>query len=330
MQSFPVSSSILSAPPIAAFVAQQYGLANVTCQLLKAGINHTYLVLSASGKYIFRIYSYQWRSDVEIMEEIKLLQHLRDNSMNVSVAIPDVQGSFIQNIPAPEGERKAVLFTFATGEKVHFFTAEQHYKAGVTMAEMHRHTEKMQLNRIQYTPEILITESLEKLRPYISFDTEEIGYMQTAKQKLLTILNTADTTAIRHGIVHMDMWFDNMNITDDGNITLFDFDFCGNSWLVADVAYYILQLYAVETDEQIFIEKKNSFLQGYESITRLTDEEKRLMPALGASSYFFYLGVQCERFENWANVFVSDTYLKRFITIRVKRWLDLCDRVKLC
>jgi len=40
------------------------------------------------------------------------------------------------------------------------------------------------------------------------------------------------------------------------------------------------------------------------------------------SVYFFYLGVQCQRFDNWSNVFINELYLKRFINLRVKRWAD--------
>ena len=43
---------------------------------------------------------------------------------------------------------------------------------------------------------------------------------------------------------------------------------------------------------------------------------------LAESIYFFYLGVQCKRFDNWSNTFLNDLYLKRFINLRVKRWFD--------
>jgi Ser/Thr protein kinase RdoA (MazF antagonist) len=77
MQKFPVISSILSADHIGLLVAKMYSLVgNVSCRLLKTGINHTYLAEDQTGKFIFRVYSLNWRSDLEINEEIRLLKLL--------------------------------------------------------------------------------------------------------------------------------------------------------------------------------------------------------------------------------------------------------------
>jgi len=106
--------------------------------------------------------------------------------------------------------------------------------------------------------------------------------------------------------------------------SLFDFDFCGNGWLGLDPAYYILQLHNIERDEQVRKLKVEHFLQGYESVTPLTNEERRLLPVLGLSIYFFYLGgVQCRRFDNWSNSFLNEDYLKRFINTLIKKYYDL-------
>jgi Ser/Thr protein kinase RdoA (MazF antagonist) len=63
-------------------------------------------------------------------------------------------------------------------------------------------------------------------------------------------------------------------------------------------------------------------MDGYESVTPVSDEEKRLLPALGVSMYFFYLGVQAQRFDNWSNVFLNETYLKRFISLLVRKYFE--------
>ncbi|MOA08421.1 homoserine kinase [compost metagenome] len=122
----------------------------------------------------------------------------------------------------------------------------------------------------------------------------------------------------------MDIWFDNLNIDENNEITLFDFDFCGNGWLCTDIAYYILQLHNIEKyEEKEYQPKVNSFLKGYESVIKISDEEKRLLPALGVSMYIFYLGIQCQRYENWSNQFLSENYLKRFINGLIKRYYEI-------
>ncbi|MBI3232660.1 MAG: hypothetical protein HYZ42_01225 [Bacteroidetes bacterium] len=64
-------------------------------------------------------------------------------------------------------------------------------------------------------------------------------------------------------------------------------------------------------------------MEGYESICPVSDEEKRMIPMLGLSLYMFYLGVQCQRYDNWSNSFLSENYLKRFINGIVVRYGDI-------
>ena len=74
MQNFPVTSSILSATHVGLFLQDNYGFsAAATCKLLKTGINHSYLITDGGIKYVFRLYSLNWRTREEIAEEIRLL-----------------------------------------------------------------------------------------------------------------------------------------------------------------------------------------------------------------------------------------------------------------
>lgn len=319
MQPFPVVCSTLSATYMATFLQQQYGLgAATTCRILRAAINHAYLVTDGEQKYVFRVYSYNWRTELEITEEIGLLRLLNENHIPVSYALPDAKGHFIQHIPAPEGMRMAVLFSYAKGEKVLNYSPELHYKLGVIMARMHSVTLDLPFNRVEYTPAVLLIDSFEKLKQFLAAGTEEMQWMQKAQQQLLQLFNKASASSLRNGVVHMDIWFDNLNIHNNEDITLFDFDFCGTGWLLLDVAYYQLQLFHIEKDPEQHQAKLSSFLKGYESITPLSEAEKLMIPAASVSMYFFYLGVQCQRFENWTNTFLNETYLKRYINILVK------------
>jgi Ser/Thr protein kinase RdoA (MazF antagonist) len=260
---------------------------------------------------------------VEITEEIRLLNYLKQHDIPVSYPIPDKESLYIQTLNAPEGDRFAVLFSYAYGEKLLNYSAETHFRVGKLMAEMHIVTNNMTLHRVSYTPEILLVDSIKQIEKFLPGDTKEMEFMQSAQRYLLQELLKVNVGGLRQGVVHLDIWFDNINIADENKITIFDFDFCGNGWLCLDIAYYILQVNSVERDESACTLKVNSFLEGYESVIKLSDEEKRLIPMLGVSLYFFYLGVQCQRYENWSNSFFSEMYLKRFINALVKRYFDL-------
>ncbi|WP_069661348.1 phosphotransferase enzyme family protein [Arcticibacter eurypsychrophilus] len=323
MEIFPVISSILSADHIGLLVANKYGLADdVSCTLLKTGINHSYLVEDITSKFVFRLYSLNWRSDLEINEEIRLLNVLKEKGISVSFPLKDVDDNYIQYLEAPEGMRQGVLFSFAEGNKQLNFSADLHLKVGEEMARIHQATFNLKLERVTYTPKIVLEDSLLKLQKFLAADSDEIAWMVAAQQYLLNEINKADLTQLRSGSVHLDIWFDNMNITNDGQITIFDFDFCGNGWLCYDIAYYILQLHSTEKDISQSDLKVEYFLRGYESVTKITDEERRMLPIIGVSLYFFYLGVQCQRYDNWSNVFLSETYLKRFINVMVRKFFE--------
>jgi Ser/Thr protein kinase RdoA (MazF antagonist) len=324
MAPFPVSSSIVATAALGPFLAKQYGLTTTaTCQLLKAGISHTYLLVDGETRYIFRLYTLDWRRQTEILEEVRLLQLLQENGIPVSYALPDQSGAYIQDVPAPEGLRYGVLFSHAAGEKLFTFSPEMHTHIGEVMGRMHQLTHNLLLERETYTPGRLLVDSFVYLRQRLPADSDEMHFMQRAQVYLLNELRQADTTQLRQGVVHLDIWFDNVHIDQNYRVTLFDFDFCGNGWLCLDVAYYILQIHSTEKDEQERDRKIEAFLAGYESVTPLTSEEKRLLPMLGVTLYFFYLGVQCQRYENWSNVFLNETHLKRFVNLLVKKYFDL-------
>ncbi|MEO5683738.1 MAG: phosphotransferase [Chitinophagaceae bacterium] len=323
MNILPVINSTLSPDAIAVFVKNVYKLgAVVSARILKTGISHTYLIIDEDGQYVFRVYSLNWRTEKEIEEELRLLNLLKENRLPVSYPIADVQGGYIQPLVAPEGLRFGVMFSFAKGEKMLNMPAELHYKIGEIMANLHKVTQDTRLERVHYTADVLLTRSFEQLKQFLPADTEEMIYMQSLQKYLQEAFSAADTKKLRTGIVHLDIWFDNMSVSDSGDITLFDFDFCGNGWLLLDIAYYLLQLHSTEKDEHECLQKKDSFIKGYESVAIISEEEKRLLPAAGVSLYFFYLGVQCSRYNNWSNVFLNELYLRRFINLLVKKWAD--------
>jgi len=325
MTLFPVTSSILSATHLDAFLQEKYDLSDdTTCSLVRAGINHTYLVADHGIKYVFRVYSLNWRTQTEITEEIRLLNELKQNNVPVSYPVADKNDNYIQTLNAPEGERFGILFSFAAGEKLHLIPAETHFRIGALMAQIHSVTQNMRLDRVQYTPQVLLQEPMGQLAKFLPEDTDEMGFMRTTQEHLLEIIAAASTSHIRSGVVHLDMWFDNLNVAADNQVIVFDFDFCGNGWLCLDLAYYMMQLHNVEKYEvKDYQPKVDSFLAGYESVSAISDEEKRLLPALGVSLYFFYLGIQCRRYDNWSNTFLNENYLKRFINGLVKRYYDI-------
>lgn len=316
---FPVISSVLSEIHLGKFIRDHYALGTtVVCRLIKTFVNDTYEITTDVDKYIFRVYSSGWRSEREISEEVRLISTLQLKNIGISYAIADADGKHIQTFQAPEGTRFGVLFSFAAGEKKFNPSAETHYRIGEIMAKIHVTTAGMTLERMDYNAKTLLIDSFEKFKSYLPVHSSEMNLMQSARQYLLKEFEGVKTDKIRRGAVHLDIWADNLHIDNSMNVNIFDFDFCGNGWLCYDIAFYLLMLQSNEPVEEEYRKKSESFLKGYESVTGISDEEKRILPAAATALCFFYLGVQSERF---ATVFFNEEHLKRYVNFRIKKWL---------
>lgn len=324
MAYFPVSNSNLSATHLGLFICEKYDhAAGTRCRFIRAGVNDTYLVEDAADRFVFRVYSLNWRTEKEISEEIRLLGLLREKNIPVAYPIADRAGNMIQVLNAPEGDRFGVLFSYAKGEKLPIYSPAIHEQIGVVLGKLHAATRDLPLERVVYTPHVLLAEPMEQIKKFLAADTPEWAFLESARDFITGQLLRADDSRLRRGAVHLDLWYDNFNISQEGDATLFDFDFCGNGWLCLDLAYYVLQLTNLEKEESERALKLESFWRGYESVVPITEEERRLIPMLGVSLYIFYLGVQCRRYENWSNSFLNESYLKRFINVLVKKYYDL-------
>jgi Ser/Thr protein kinase RdoA (MazF antagonist) len=322
MTHFPVTSTTLSATALEQFVIEKYNLsANATCQLFRTGINHTYFITDGEHKYVLRVYCYNWRSKREIEAEIDLLLLLKQNNISVSYPIPDRNKQFIQDINAPEGLRHAVLFSFAEGGKMRFMDEATCFKIGVLMGQLHKITVDKTCNRVAYNSESLLRQPYVQALQHFPIENHEMQYLKTVCNRISQTLENIDNTKFATGIIHLDIWYDNMNITEENQITIFDFDFCGNGPLILDVAYFCKQLFHIENNKVEYESKKEQFLKGYQSIRLLTVEELQLIPEAGAAIWIFYLGVQSQRFD-WSNVFLTENYLKLMYVARLKSWLD--------
>jgi Ser/Thr protein kinase RdoA (MazF antagonist) len=319
MNVFSVVASILSGEELGAFAIDKYGLnKNSSCQLLRTGINHTYLISENDTKYTLRVYSHNWRSKKEISEEIRLLLFLKDKNVNVSFPIQDRKGEFIQELIAPEGLRYAVLFSYANGKKVRYMDTITCTAVGSLMGQIHVSTSNKEIKRIHYNRNSLLELPYQHAGTFFSEKLPEMEFIKDMCKKIGESFEQSKN--IQPGIVHMDIWYDNMSITDKNEITLFDFDFCGTGFLVLDIAYFCKQLFHIETDKYEYKQKVYSFLEGYQKLRSLSKEEIELIPYAGAAIWIFYLGVQSSRFD-WSNIFLTENYLKMYVD-KMKFWIQ--------
>jgi Ser/Thr protein kinase RdoA (MazF antagonist) len=321
MTLFPVTESTLSANHIEQFLKEKYNLSeNTECKLFRTGMNHLYMINDGDEKFVFRVYTFNWRTKLEVAEELRLLIHLKENNTPVTYPIADKSDELIQEFNAPEGKRYGVLFSFAHGSKNPRFTPETSYLIGQALGEIHKSAENFNLNRITYDTKVLLTDSIKRTKLFFNKPSDEIKFLEQTADYLHKEFAKVDTSNVRHGAVHLDVWFDNMHFGKENEVTIFDFDFCGNGWLCFDISYFLFQLYSTNQNDKDYQMKADSFLKGYETVSEITAEEKRIIPFVCLAIMTFYISMQCDRYDTWSNIFLNEDHLKRFVG-NLKRWV---------
>ncbi|MEM6380374.1 MAG: phosphotransferase, partial [Bacteroidota bacterium] len=239
MPIFPSSSSILSAVHLASWLNETYHFAQeAKCTLIRAGINHHYLVETVSEKYILRVYFYQWRSLNQIQEELDFILSLQQLGQAVAHPIANRNNQYLNTLNAIEGERFAVLFSFALGDYLPNPAPEICFQIGKRMANFHKVSKNQFFKyRKTYGIEALSGWALGEITQRFTKDFQPVQILQKMHQAIESAFNNIDVTTLAQGKIHLDIWYDNMRITADHKITLYDFDNCGNGWFLLDLAY---------------------------------------------------------------------------------------------
>lgn len=227
MKAFPIIASILSPKELGDFILNQYQLEDdFDCTLFRTGVNHTYFLTNKDSKYVIRVYCCNWRTKLEIQEELNLLNLLKSNNISISSPIADKNGDLIQEINAPEGLRYVVLFTFAKGEKMRFMSQETCFAIGSMMAKIHNVTATKRIDRVDYNAEVLMHQAYDKLNVFFSGDLDELKYLKQISSQIENRLEETAFSEDQKGIVHLDIWYDNLSVNKDNEIIIFDFDNC--------------------------------------------------------------------------------------------------------
>src|SRR3954462_3857205 len=182
---FPTIYSTLDAAALAVHITKQYGLGRCTCQLILRGVGDTYKVKAPTSRYILRVYRNTHRTLDQIQSEVELLNALRAAGVSVSHPIPDQAGQYIQTYDAAEGERHAVLFSYAPGEFVTKLSDARLQRLGTELAKLHSIASGITLRheRWNFNIETTLIEPLERVKPWLSAIPDELTWWLHATSK---------------------------------------------------------------------------------------------------------------------------------------------------
>lgn len=289
--------SVVSALSLKPLLASLYKLPfNVEVVYLYQGINDTYQVITPKRQYVLRIYRHNWKSVADIEGEVELLRLLDEHQIPVSYPIPNADGNYVISLDCPEGIRYAVLFSYATGEKIQNLTAEGAKLFGQHLGVMHQLTKNRSIEKLsrQYTVPAIFEFSQKILDKRLKGTTGSDKIHQIAREFEKKI-SADQLNQLPQGICHGDPHHENAFLDKASEkMTLFDFDFCGNGYLHYDLGSF----YKYERDNEL---NKLKFLEGYEQILPLKKEERDLIPYFEVLMRIFHLGARAKNADGIKN-----------------------------
>ncbi|MBE9038802.1 phosphotransferase [aff. Roholtiella sp. LEGE 12411] len=289
----PVIHSIPSGAALIGTVLDKYPINKLcSCKLYKRGLNDTYLVETEEEKYILRVYRRGWRNKQEIDFELELLSFLHEQKQPVAYPITRIDGGLTTEIAAPEGKRYVAVFSYASGYAVDGkLDTKQSYILGEVLAEIHQvlNSFKSSFSRPILNNEYLLDWSIRSITPLYQYRKKDLDFFQQKIDNIKNQIAELKLTLLApgYGICIGDVHSGNANFTKQNEPTLFDFDQCGYGWRAFDIAKFLHAALRMKIDVTV----KNSFVEGYQAIRKLSESELTSIPVFIKAAHIWVMGI---------------------------------------
>jgi len=284
---------------IAAFVAS-YGLGQVlSFKGIAEGVENTnYLVETERGWFILTLY--EKRVNVaELPFFLALMEHLAGAGLNCPTPVRDVDGQNLRELAS----RPAALVTFLEGLSVRRPAPEHCREVGEALARMHIAAANFPMVRRNGLGLADWRPLFERFAPRAG----EIGAgLAGVIEAELDFLEGAWPDDLPLGVIHADLFPDNVFFRNDRLSGLIDFYFACTDALAYDVAV-CLNAWCFEADGAFNVTKGRALLKGYDSVRPFTEAERAALPILARGSALRFL---LTRAYDWINT-PPDALVKR-------------------
>jgi Ser/Thr protein kinase RdoA (MazF antagonist) len=320
MNIFPVTYSTLSVKALEHAVLSKYDLElPLECQVFSKGLNDTFLVKANGNKYILRAYRFGWRSLEDIYYELELLQYLHHQGIAVSIPIAQKDGTLVEIIQAPEGERHIVLFSYAPGTFPNFETHEENtaYLYGKAVAKIHNATDffESKHERFKIDLEHLLDKPLESIQPFLKHRLDDWNYLTELVEKLRTHIQNVPLSRLETGVCHGDFHGGNVHMDENNTFTFFDFDCCGEGYLAYDLAVFRWSARLNNKEKEDW----PHFLRGYTEERPTQDVDLGAIPYFVAIRQIWLTGLHTGNAYDWGRSWLNDGYFDRTLEF-FRKW----------
>ncbi len=269
-----------------------YGLGELlSYKGIAEGVENTnYFVQTEKGPFILTLYEKRVRSE-DLPFFLGLMEHLAERGLSCPTPVRDKKGQILRTL----ADRPAVLIEFLEGLWVRRPQKKHCYELGKSLARFHKLGADFKL----YRENSLSVSSWEALYRSFSDRADEITEnLHTTIESELIELNQAWPNHLPQGIIHADLFPDNVFFLGDKISGLIDFYFACNDILAYDIAI-CLNAWCFEQDNSFNISKARALLQGYQTIRELDDDELENLPLLARGAALRFL---LTRSYDWLNI----------------------------
>ena len=242
--------------------------------------NSNFLLETDSGRFILTVYERRMKA-AELPFFIDLMQHLAARGFPCPTPIKDRNGKALQTLRG----KPAALVSFLTGVSVRRPSVAQCREAGVGLARLHLAADGFKGRRPNALGQSAWAAlfagqgaAAERLRPGLAREIDED----------LAMLSLAWPRGLQSGIIHADLFPDNVFFDNGKFAAAIDFYFACGDALAYDLAV-CLNAWCFELDGSFNITAARALAAGYESLRPLSPTERAGLPILahGAAMRFF-------------------------------------------
>jgi homoserine kinase type II len=209
------------------------------------------------------------------------MEHLSSRGVTCPLPVRDTKGTVLNTLAG----RHAALVTFLEGVWPRRPKVEHCRELGKALARMHIAGEGFSLRRVN----ALGLHGWRPLAEKFSDRAEEIvpGLWPLIETEL-QFLESSWPKQLPQGVIHADLFPDNVFFVGDRLSGLIDFYFACNDALAYDLAV-CLNAWCFELDFEFNATKGRALLKGYDSVRRLSAEERDAMPILARGAAMRFL-----------------------------------------
>jgi homoserine kinase type II len=260
-------------------------------EILQGVENSNYHITTSSGRYILTLYEKRVKPE-DLPFFMALTKHAALKGIPCPLPIADRKGEVLQKLCG----RNAAIVRFLEGEMTQNITPAHCRQVGEALARFHRATEDFTMHR----PNALSYAGWEKLVKACEARADEAaeGLSELITSELAWLKDHwPKKGALPEGVIHADLFPDNVFFSGAQLCGLIDFYFSCNDFLAYDLGVCV-NSWCFEEEKTFSHDRFDALVGGYESVRPLNDAEREtLLLLLRGSSLRFLL----TRLYDWLN-----------------------------